>query len=136
MKKFYGNLQFAYNKSRNPNKKKVDYKVVHELYPLVENFLINKTKWKKMPSAFNGAKDDTKFVASMLTYGPNKKLVDDIRKEANNPHIIYSHREIIDAIVFIIQRLDIDVLTIEYTRTEVNEKYKSIWDKISERGHV
>lgn len=125
-----GHLQYKIGKPS----KNVSHKVKMELYPFIENFLVNKTKWKKMPVSHG--KDDTRFISSMLTYGPNKKLVEDIRKEVNQPHIMFSHREIIDAIVFIIQRLDIDIVTVEYTRTEVNEEYKSIWDKISERGHV
>jgi len=142
MIKIYGQLQHGYfnhnkikNKSNN-NKKVISYEVRTKLYPFIEDFLINKTKWRTMPKFFNGNKDDSKFIASMLTYGPNKKLLEDIRKEVNQPYIMFSHREIIDAIVFIVQRLDIDVLTIAYSRADTNEEYKSMWDKISERGHV
>jgi hypothetical protein len=140
MVKISGQIQFAYNKKNKSDNKKISYEVKTKLYPFIEDFIVNNTKWKPMPKHFNGingAKDDSRFISSMLTYGPNnKRMIEDIRKEVNQPYIMFSHREIIDAIVFIIQSLDIDVLTLKYLRKDTIEEYKSIWDKISERGHV
>jgi len=103
------------------------------LYPAISDFIINKTKWKKMKAGY--VQDNSNFIIAMINHISNRKVMGMLNKIVEKLPYRFSRKDILNAIVCIIQQNDIDVLTLEY-QSEPNEDFKSIWDKISERGHV
>ena len=115
-------------------KKRVRSNIRNVIYPYVENFIQNRIKWKTLN--LKEYRDSLSFLYDYLKKNSIGKRVIKITKF--ELPIYFSKSDIIDTFIHFIYKMDIDVLTIEIIETIDDDMSfrKSLWDKLSEKGHV
>ena len=115
-------------------KKHIRANVRNVVYPHVENFIQNRINWKRLN--LKEHRDSVSFLYDYLKRDPiGKRIIKTVKSELP---IHFSKSDIIDTFVHFIYKMDIDVLTIEIIET-IDDSVsfrKSLWDKLSEKGHV
>lgn len=116
---------------RGQLRKKKPRRIVREwLQPYIEDFLINKVKWNKMPPDLG--RDPVDFLYAYFRNSDGKRLIKQILQETGRE---FTHDEIMNTFIDLIYKMNIDYSTIKL-EAQPEENFKSYWDKISDEGHV
>lgn len=80
--------------------------------------------------------DNDYFLKNFFNYAEGKKIYEIVMEQLpvqfpKGCKLSFSKKEVVDALIFHLHKYHIDILTVHFV-SKTNERFISIWDKISE----